>query len=1065
VVKIKLSELRKLWETQKAEYESKEVGTGVHNFQKKLLESEELFKLKEGSLSTRIEKRKSEFIHERGTRERRQADFVIFIDPEIVIPVEVECYTHIDRGKDQLRNYQKDLEKKYGILTDGYQWLFYNNESVEKEFDLKDILENSELFLSFWHEYIKPIHYYITFFKDELLRKVSELPVESNKAAFFEDTTFLIKNLQNKLQIEGYFSYLKPKEREKEATHIAYAYLIQFILYKTLVDNEFDDFKPEYQRYLRLISDHIVNQKFKDILGIIDGISEKISKNIYRPFRTEQKDISEKIMQIFHQPENNLADISPWLDIFIYIKKYNFSNIQNDIFGYIYENYLKELFSDEERGQYYTDPSVVKFMIEKIGYIPTEIKERIRKNEDNLSIIDPSCGSGTFLYTATDSVVNAFSNDLNSSRIIQDIVTKNIFGLDIEEFPLYLAEMSILMRLLPFIISEKYNNPFDKKIKVFKTVDSIAEFIGTGIDNAVAGQTTLLSFQEPRYKSFMRSKDDIQEMKESLIPHSGIPRLRYDYVIGNPPYVPYNKCSKIGLASFELIKKRELRLNNIYGVNLHSVPGNPKRYRPNPNLFIFFIALGLALLKDKGKFCYIIPQTVLVNPDFDVIRYHMAKFLQIKQIITFKGKMFVSRGIKQERAVPTSSLIFLIEKTPPAKDHKVVVTNYRQIDDSIEESLDNIRQGRNVDEKSIYQQDLLENLSNWNFIKQSPLSIGLLKEYQKSSEDIEVYYEHSLAESEFGSRFYFDGGYSIDEKRLLSKLEDPKIMHYGFPKIEPNRWVITETNGYWPNIRRGKSKNVILLRQANQGYNLLDAKYKIIWSYNNTDRFLFSELPVIWARNKLLAIGSDNKEELCYLFAILNSKVTGFLLLNFVKIAQEDTRTILVSLQIVKDLIRVPTITNENSAVKKEIIEKTRQLLSLEERRLSDIVDFAGIMTQKFDEARIEGDQLVLVKDDIQIKRKVNTDLAMVKRHLELSDMSYGILLSDVRNIRITDTDLQQKLKEYIDDLVFSLYFGIRVERLDIKYSKELNATCRKNKFYELIDSSWQAVVKDKSES
>jgi hypothetical protein len=65
-------------------------------------------------------------------------------------------------------------------------------------------------------------------------------------------------------------------------------------------------------------------------------------------------------------------------------------------------------------------------------------------------------------------------------------------------------------------------------------------------------------------------------------------------------------------------KKGKVKLNNIYGVKLYSTPGNPKRYRPNPNLYAFFVALGLALLKDDAKLCYIIPQTFLVNADFDV---------------------------------------------------------------------------------------------------------------------------------------------------------------------------------------------------------------------------------------------------------------------------------------------------------------------------------------------------------------------------------------------------------------------------------------------------------------
>jgi len=99
---------------------------------------------------------------------------------------------------------------------------------------------------------------------------------------FFIDITRLIKSFKNKLQIEGYFSNLDKKEREKKAVEITYAYIIQFILYKTLVDNEFGKFAEEFRERVKKIHEYLKNNRYKDILGIIDGISSEISENIYR---------------------------------------------------------------------------------------------------------------------------------------------------------------------------------------------------------------------------------------------------------------------------------------------------------------------------------------------------------------------------------------------------------------------------------------------------------------------------------------------------------------------------------------------------------------------------------------------------------------------------------------------------------------------------------------------------------------------------------------------------------------------------------------------------------------
>jgi len=117
------------------------------------------------------------------------------------------------------------------------------------------------------------------------------------------------------------------------------------------------------------------------------------------------------------------------------------------------------------------------------------------------------------------------------------------------------------------------------------------------------------------YDSYMRDKRDLDYLKSSLENRNKIPRYRFDYVIGNPPYVSYNECAKQHLLIIDLIKEGKVGMNDLYGLNLNSIPGKLKSYPPKPNLYAFFIALGLGLLKDGGKLCYIIPQTVLMAND------------------------------------------------------------------------------------------------------------------------------------------------------------------------------------------------------------------------------------------------------------------------------------------------------------------------------------------------------------------------------------------------------------------------------------------------------------------
>lgn len=1040
-IKTEIECLYSYWQREKEAYKTDEVGSGVQKFVKKVLLSS-IFNLIEGEASTPNNKRRYEFLEERtkmkpGTKERGQPDVVIHIDGEIVIPVEIEKHRHIKDGEKQIFKYQNIWQKHYGILTDGYTWRFYIN-NVYRTFTIDDIFFDTKKFQIYWKEYIKPEYYYLDFFEAKNShfpkKEIVELQVEHSREIFFDDITKIIENFKHKLEIEGYFKDLESRERSKRSTEIAYAYLIQFILYKTLVDNAFGDFEEKYQKTIHTIFKCLKEKNYSKILNLIEGITNEISKNIYRPFKTEQKFIDEKLRDISRQLENTLNEVSPWLDVFVFIKKYNFSNVHNEIFGYIYENYLKELYDEEEKGQYFTDPLLVDFMLDHIGYSHNEIVKRHRNDPtgNSLSIIDPACGSGTFLYSIVSRLLNSLPHGSErESRYIEKLTNNHVFGLDIDEFPLYLAEMSIIMRLLPIIINETYNNPIEKKIKLFETKDSISEFIGDDL-----GQRLEIS-------SFMRDEFDLKECKDSL-KNNNIPRRRFDYVIGNPPYIGYNKASKAGIQIFKLIKEKgeykNVYLSDIYGMNLHSIPGKPKRNRPNPNLYAFFIALGLHLLKPGGKLCYIIPQTLLNSGALDTLRFHLAKYVTIEKVIIFSGKMFIGRGIRQKNAVPTSNLILIVSKKSPTKNHNVQWIYYKNPYDNIESCLNNIKRGKNVKKTMIAQSRLLDHLGSWNLIKESDETLRLYEKYQNNGDDISIYYQHDLAQEKFGDRFYFDSGYSIDEKKLLQC--EPSSDFYLYPKFNKDSWIINNFRGYWPNVRSKGQEFFIELRQANQGYKLLDSKYKIVWSYRNPDHFYFSDIPLIWARNQYCAIGSNSKDELMFLLAVLNSKITKFILSILLKTKHE--KDFLVSTKSIKQFVRIPKITKNNKSTKKSVINIVEKMLQIESTKLGDLVDFSSVLIQKFDKIIYKKNSIILISKERRVSCPIIKEVRLVKKvitSLFNNDLkainSRRTSLSQLKSLPAINQNKINKLKGKIDDCLYKLYNLNSKEKMLVKKTKD----------------------------
>lgn len=95
---MQLSDLKTLWLAEREEYKRSEVGTGVQRFVWEMFKSEDFFGLAQGLKSTPDYKRRSEFLLEE-RRKNGQADAVIFMDAEVVIPVEVEKYEKAHAGE------------------------------------------------------------------------------------------------------------------------------------------------------------------------------------------------------------------------------------------------------------------------------------------------------------------------------------------------------------------------------------------------------------------------------------------------------------------------------------------------------------------------------------------------------------------------------------------------------------------------------------------------------------------------------------------------------------------------------------------------------------------------------------------------------------------------------------------------------------------------------------------------------------------------------------------------------------------------------------------------------
>ena len=143
--------------------------------------------------------------------------------------------------------------------------------------------------------------------------------------------------------------------------------------------------------------------------------------------------------------------------------RYDFSIIESDVLGNIYEQYLGNILKStpkrakleaskthrKEQGIYYTPSYIVDYIVKNtVGeYIKTHSPEEIR----NVKILDPACGSGSFLIKAYKELENYWKANSDFSQLTLDseefyskkveILKNNIFGVDFKMFPRYCSYM------------------------------------------------------------------------------------------------------------------------------------------------------------------------------------------------------------------------------------------------------------------------------------------------------------------------------------------------------------------------------------------------------------------------------------------------------------------------------------------------------------------------------------------------------------------------------------------------------------------------------------------------
>ena len=347
---------------------------------------------------------------------------------------------------------------------------------------------------------------------------------------------------------------------------------------------------------------------------------------------------------------------------------YVFSQIPAEILGQVYEKFLGKVIrltpahqaKVEEKpevrkagGVYYTPKYIVDYIVKNtVGEL---LKDKTPAQAKKLRVLDPACGSGSFLLGAYQYLLGwylqAYSKEPSKHKKLiyqdskgewrlatqekKDILLANIYGVDIDRQAVEVTKLSLLLQVL----DGENSDTLDSQRRLFaeRALPDLRNNIKCG--NSLIGTDF---FHGQNLELFGR--DEMEKINafdwESEAGFGEIMRAGgFDAVIGNPPYV----------SSKELVYKN-------YFISRYQIAA--KQF----DLFTLFIEKSIKLTTDKGYHSFIIPDSLLGRSSFLEVRKCILERGALLQLL-HTNKVFTDANV--------SSCVYVLQKGRLGQNNKI----------------------------------------------------------------------------------------------------------------------------------------------------------------------------------------------------------------------------------------------------------------------------------------------------------------------------------------------------------------------------------------------------------
>ena len=640
------------------------------------------------------------------------------------------------------------------------------------------------------------------------------------------------------------------------------------------------------------------------------GIENKHLQELERSYRENKKDFSlekeliklfknydewynSKLFQFPHICDNLEYEGSFLADIIKELYKnrkgirYDFASINADVLGGIYEQYLgqiqredgKEKKSSKRKSQgiYYTPRYIVDYIVQNtLGEV---LKGKPAHEAQKIKVLDPACGSGSFLIKAfevLDEHIKREKNQKGADPIINyarklPILISNIYGVDLDPEAIEIAQLNLLLKTLE-----------DRE-----RLPNLSHNIECG--------NSLISGNEEELKKYF-GKDwkakkpfNWEEKFKDVFKQGG-----FDVIIGNPPYID----------SEEMVKKdKDFRLycSDIY----ESAKGNW-------DIFCVFIQRGLDLIKDGGYLGIIVPNKLL-SADYafkirEIIkRYSIISINDYSDIHVFGANVY--------------PIVILIKKQKPNSSHQILINSFKEKDGLIE-----------LNKQNKINQSILDLYKNswspiFNYSEETNFVDEIIRKSKPLKEFCNVYGAATVAEA-----------YKL--KEILKNLDKEKDYFKFINTGTIDRYIQLWDKGKTQYIKQSYLKPIVMkngLKEffPNRYNNSVKEKIIIAGMTKKIESVLDSDGEFL--AGKSTTIIETQKVNLKFIIGILNSKLLTFIYKNIFKSLSLAGGFLRIGTPQIKEL---PIIIPDETFIKNFVI-KVDKIINLNQnlQKLDPILD------------------------------------------------------------------------------------------------------------------------------